>query len=288
MASTPTEAVALFLLDCEARRLEQSTIIWYRSKLNHFTTWLAGENVATIDQVDTPMMRRYLTTLHDTSVQHQHNCGRTLRRFFRFLIEDGILTVAPMIAQPRLPRTVLPALTGDQIKVVLKHCDERDRAIVLTFLDSGIRAGELCALTVSDVDLATGAVFVRKGKGAKTRVSYVGAHTLRAIRDYLAERQPHANEPLFPNKTTGTRLTVAGIVQLMERLREASGVDALTAHALRRTFTITALRSGMNVHMLARLMGHADTQVLWRYLDIVDRDLKEAHARVRPVDQLLK
>jgi integrase/recombinase XerC/integrase/recombinase XerD len=288
VASTPTEAVALFLLDCEARRLEQSTIIWYRSKLNHFTTWLAGENVSAIDQVDTPMLRRYLTTLRETSIQHQHNCGRTLRRFFRFLIDENILTVAPTVAQPRLPRTVLPALTEDQVKTVLKHCDERDRAVVLTFLDSGIRAGELCALNVSDVDLTTGAVFVRKGKGAKTRVSYVGVHTCRAIGDYLAERQPRANEPLFPNKTTGRRLTVAGIVQLMERLREASGVDTLTAHALRRTFAITALRGGMDVHMLARLMGHADTQVLWRYLDIVDRDLKEAHARVRPVDQLLK
>lgn len=289
VACTPNEAVKLFLQDCETRRLAPSTIVWYRSKLLDFTRWLDGEGVTDLSAVNTPTMRRYLATLARTTVQHQHNCGRTLRRFFRFLLEESLITTAPTIAQPKLPRRVLPALTETQVKAILDVCDERDRAIVLTILDSGLRASELCALNVQDVDLQTGAVFVRKGKGGKTRVTFVGAQTLRAIQEYLAERSPaRPAAPLFPNKTTGTRLTVGGVVQLMERLRAASDVDALTAHALRRTFAITALRGGMDIHLLARLMGHADTQVLWRYLDILDADLKEAHARVRPVERLMK
>ncbi len=278
----------LFLQDCETRRLSPSTIRWYRSKLLDFTRWLDGEGIVDLGAVDTPTMRRYLATLARATVLHQHNCGRTLRRFYHFLLDESLITVAPAIPQPKLPRIILPALTEAQVRAVLEVCDERDRAIVLTILDSGLRASELCALNVQNVDLSTGTVFVQRGKGDKTRITFIGAQTMRAIREHLTERQPaRPSAPMFPNKTTGTRLTVGGVVQLMERLREASGVETLTAHTLRRTFAITALRGGMDIHILARLMGHADIQVLWRYLDILDADLKEAHARVRPVERLI-
>lgn len=265
----PSDAVALFLLDCEARRLAASTVEWYRSKLNRFAGWLTAQDIATIDAVDALTMRRYLTTLTTTTIQHQHNVGRTLRRFFRFLIDESILDDAPPVVLPKLPRIVLPALTERQVKAVLRECDERDKAIVLTILDSGVRASELCALNVEDVDLATGTVLVRSGKGAKTRVTFVGARTRKAILHYLSDRHPRDDEPLFLSKNDGARLTLSGVVQLMKRLRQAADVDVLTAHALRRTFAITALRGGMDVHVLAKLMGHADTQLLWRYLDIV-------------------
>lgn len=285
---TPSEAVSLFLLDCEARRLAASTVAWYRSKLNRFAGWLTAQDIATIDAVDALSMRRYLATLTKTTIQHQHNCGRTLRRFFRFLLEESILDDAPTITQPKLPRIVLPALTERQVKAVLRECDERDKAIVLTILDSGVRASELCALNVEDVDLATGTVLVRRGKGAKTRVTFVGVRTRKAISHYLTERHTRPDEPLFLSKNDGARLTLSGIVQLMKRLRQVADVDVLTAHALRRTFAITALRGGMDIHVLAKLMGHADLQVLWRYLDIVEDDLKAAHVNASPVDRLTK
>ncbi len=283
---SPNDAVALFLLDCEARRLAPSTITWYRYKLNRFATWLADQHIATIDAVDALAMRRYLATLTDTTIQHQHNCGRTLRRFFSFLVAESIIDQAPAVAQPKLPKIILPALTDAQVRAVLSVCDERDRAIVLTILDSGVRASELAALTVGDVDLATGAVTVRKGKGSKTRITFVGARTRKTIRHYLVGRHPRPEEALFPSKATGLHLTLSGVVQIMDRLRTASGVEVLTAHALRRTFAITALRGGMDIHVLARLMGHADLQVLWRYLDILEDDLRKAHTSARPVDRL--
>lgn len=283
---TPQDAVALFLLDCEARRLAPSTITWYGSKLNRFAAWLVEQDITSIDAVDALAMRRYLATLTQTTIQHQHNCGRTLRRFFAFLTEEKVIDQAPAVAQPKLPRVILPALTDAQLRAVLSVCDERDRAIVLTILDSGVRASELRALTVQDVDLATGAVTVRRGKGGKTRVTFVGARTRKAIRHYLVERRPRLDEALFPSKATGLALSLSGVVQLMKRLRDASGVEVLTAHALRRTFAITALRGGMDIHVLARLMGHADLQVLWRYLDILEDDLRKAHTNAKPVDRL--
>ncbi len=149
------------------RRPAPSTIVWYQSKLTRFTTWLAAQDIDAIDAVDALAMRRYLATLTDTTIQHQHNCGRTLRRFFRFLVGEGVIDQAPTVAQPKLPRVVLPALTEAQVRTVLRAGDERDRAIVLTILDSGVRASELAALTVADVDMTTGTVTVRKAREAR-------------------------------------------------------------------------------------------------------------------------
>ena len=72
----------------------------------------------------------------------------------------------------------------------------------------------------------------------------------------------------------------------MDRLSERSGIENCTAHAFRRTFAITCLRNGMNVHILARCMGHSDIQILRQYLDIVEADLHSAHAKVSPADNL--
>lgn len=64
-------------------------------------------------------------------------------------------------------------------------------------------------------------------------------------------------------------------------------VDHCTPHTFRRTFALWSLRGGMNVHALARLIGHADIQVLRQYLALAESDLAAAHAAA-PVDKMLR
>jgi site-specific recombinase XerD len=63
-------------------------------------------------------------------------------------------------------------------------------------------------------------------------------------------------------------------------------VAGCQAHNLRRTFAIECLRNGMNVFILAKLMGHSDISVLRPYLALVEHDLQAAHAKASPVDKL--
>ena len=83
-------------------------------------------------------------------------------------------------------------------------------------------------------------------------------------------------------------MTVSGAEQLMERLRIRSGVEECKCHSFRRTFAITCLRNGMNICILAKLMGHADITVLREYLAIVENDLEEAHIKYGAVDSLIE
>jgi integrase/recombinase XerD len=96
------------------------------------------------------------------------------------------------------------------------------------------------------------------------------------------------HSPAFVSERGEKRMTLSGMVQLMERIRNRSGVEGCKCHNFRRTFAITCLRNGMNIYVLAKLMGHADIAVLRRYLALVESDLEEAHARFGAVDSLLE
>jgi integrase/recombinase XerD len=118
--------------------------------------------------------------------------------------------------------------------------------------------------------------------------SCIGARTRKQLKRYFTERgSSKPDEPAFIAIFSGERLTVHGLVQLMARLSAKAGVAGCTCHTFRRTFAISCLRNGMNIHILARLMGHADILILKQYLAFVDEDLKGAHARFGAVDNML-
>ena len=158
----------------------------------------------------------------------------------------------------------------------------------LFLLDSGVRAGELVALAVDDVNIDTGEVWVRSGKGQKQRTCYIGAKTRKQLKRYISSRGTvWGGAPLFASENTGEPLTVSGIVQLMKRLSQRSSVRNCTAHTFRRTFALTCLRNGMNIYVLARLMGHTDITVLRQYLALAEVDLQKAHKEFGAVDRML-
>jgi site-specific recombinase XerC len=138
---------------------------------------------------------------------------------------------------PRLEKSIPAAFTAGKIQAILRSCTyERDKALCLFLLDFGVQTGELCALSVSDVDLRSGVVTVQMGKGQKARTTYIGAHTRKEMRRYFAKRGTlKPDTPAFVSMADGSRLTLDGLVQLMGRLR-----------------------NDLNIYVLARLMGHAD------------------------------
>ena len=162
--------------------------------------------------------------------------------------------------------------------------DRRDRALLLFLLDSGVRASELCHLDLGDVDFATGAVTVRQGKGSKDRIVYLGPTALRALQRYLRTRSDASSSALFVSKTGG-RLTYDGILELIHRRCARAGLaKRYSPHDFRRAYAVNMLRAGVDLYSLARLMGHADIQVLRRYLKLTAQDIEAAHRKGSPVE----
>jgi integrase/recombinase XerD len=144
-----------------------------------------------------------------------HNIWISLSSFFCWASEEFDIP-SPMkgVPAPKYEKAQVQTFTKEEIEALLKACEycreaktdqrrkftmrrptaRRDRAIILTLLDTGLRAGELCALRIGDVDLKTGKVIVRHGtlggaKGGKGRTVFMGRITRRAVWRYLVDRE---------------------------------------------------------------------------------------------------
>lgn len=165
---------------------------------------------------------------------------------------------------------------------IVKACDVRDKAIILFMADSGLRRSEVIALNWEDVDMQTGAVIVRRGKGGKARVSRIGATTRRAL---LAYRRTLSDTGALFQTDEGARFTGSGFLKLFKRLEKLTGIH-VTPHAMRRTWALLSLRAGMDAVHLQLLGGWAGLEMVNYYASLEDDDLLQAHRDHSPVDSL--
>ena len=162
---------------------------------------------------------------------------------------------------------------------------ERDKAILLFLADTGVRRTELVMLNMQDIKLFLGSVEVRHGKGGKVRPVYMGARAKRQLKKYLKTRADLRIEaPLFATFEE-TRLTPAGLRQIIRRRAADAGIPEPGLHDFCRCFAVQMLRNGCDLVSLCRLMGHSSIMTTQRYLALVEDDLREGQGRASPVDK---
>ena len=127
-------------------------------------------------------------------------------------------------------------------------------------------------------------VKIWKGKGNKFRITYIQKETRILLRKYLITRKD--NSPCLWIGRGGERLKYAGLREIITRRSEEASIPTPGLHEFRRCFAITMHRNGVDNITLAKLMGHSSLEVLKRYLDIQDYDLKAAHAKGSPLIKL--
>jgi site-specific recombinase XerD len=288
---TLTDAVDLFLLDAVSQGLTANTLRFYRGRHRIFLRHCQANGITFLDELSARAIRAFLAGLQerDLSSAYVHSHARNLRVFCNFCVRDGLFESSPFdaVKMPKLRFEVRDLVTAADLRAVLTVCDrERDRALLLLMLDTGVRASELTALSVGDVEGVT--VVVRSGKGGKGRFVYIGAATRKQLRRYLIlERSdPQPEEPLFSSVRGNTRLTYHGLASIFRRLRINANLEKLSPHMVRRSFAVASLNNGMNIYILARLMGHEDIQTLRHYLKYVQADIKKAAGDFGVVDSL--
>jgi len=134
-----------------------------------------------------------------------HQAYRSLRTLFTYLRRTGAIDFDPLrgIDSMKTPRTLPQVPTKGEINAALAACSRkltgrRNRAMIITAIDSALRASELCGLTIADYHGADRQVLVRRGKGARDRIGFLSATSVKEIDRYLALRGSVAPEaPLF-------------------------------------------------------------------------------------------
>jgi site-specific recombinase XerD len=291
---TILEWAEAFIVDRKARGLSPNTIDFYRKKLKKFIDFCNLNKICDIQELNATHVRKYVLWLekkgHNKGEVHAH--FRELRSLLYWYELENELTdwtnpikkvkVNPPRQDPLDPADV------NAVKAMLKVCDNdftgiRDRLILLILLDTGLRASELLTLNFDNVNPITGTLQIMHGKGDKFRVVYLGKKSRIAMRSYYRRIKHHEGALIIG--VHGERLTYTGLRLILKRRAEKAGGEYQSPHSFRRLFALTMLRNGIDVFSLQLLMGHADLQMLRRYLKQAGSDLQEAHNQASPVDK---
>lgn len=231
---------------------------------------------------------------------------RALSSFYTWMRDDEIITSNPVMRNGKIkaPKEKKFAFTEDDVELMRANLrDWREKAIFELLLSTGCRVSELVSIRIKD--LREDSVNIL-GKGNKYRLVYINARAKLAIENYLAERKD-TNPFLFPkgkgimaeggkyaahgikeahnwykypelvvdNDHTGT----SSIENFVRELGRKCGVENVHPHRFRRTCATFALRRGMSLELVSRMLGHENVATTQIYLDIGDEDLKAAHRR---------
>jgi len=284
----------IFLLTCQVSNLSPRTITDYSQKIGKFVAFCRKEGITQPQDVTANHVRFFLLSLQErckpVSVKDSYGC---VNRFFNWLIEEGIVKENPMARMhpPKIPRELIKPLTTQHIGQMLSLCDNtflgfRNRAIILTLLDTGLRLSELASIQLQDMDLDREIIKVM-GKGAKERVVRIGKETQRAILKYLLLRRD--NFPCLWVTEERRPMQWNGIQIMIRRMGKRAGLKNVrcSPHTFRHTFGTQAIKNGANVFEVQALLGHSTLTMTRKYAATIDsEDAVKHHRDFSPVDRL--
>lgn len=216
-----------------------------------------------------------------------------IKSFYKYLtVRTKQLTENPVadLEYPKLRKSLPKYLTMDQSAALLKAVsgpsEKRDYAILMLFLNCGIRRSELVGLNISDVYEDRIRVV---GKGNKERFVYFGSACRKAIDSYLNERNDRVlsdNRALFGSRDSN-RISVTAVHRLVKKALLQAGLDAtqFSAHKLRHTAATMMLSGGVDVKTVQEVLGHENLNTTQIYTHIENTELKIA-AEANPLSKL--
>lgn len=283
------DAIEDFLLDRRVRNLRSNTISFYQYELSKFTlTFPVSETLAII----TPdSLRAHLSELST----HRNPGGvmvqfRVIRTFLYWCWDEYEIDTRNPITRIKPPHVSAEPLPGVKLEHVFQLVEAasdgrnaaRDRAILLCLLDTGARRSEFIALRWDDINLITGDILIRNGKGGKSRKVHIASRASKALRSWKRIAPKHS--PFVWTSESGSQLTLAGLRQVVRRRAVDAGIPEPGLHDFRRACLLSMLRNGADAVTVSRYAGHADVRVTLRYLAQTDDDMRLAHAKASPVD----
>ena len=218
----------------------------------------------------------------------------TLRGFFRFLVEEAMISSSPVRdlrsgrRERKIPRLLAPA----DIEALVRAPSGkgalalRDRAMLELLYASGLRVSELVAIETSRVNISQGHLTVL-GKGSKERVVPVGRRALAALRAYLKEGRGRLEaagrgSPALFLSRRGRAMTRQAFWKRLRSYALELGLGGVSPHMIRHSFATHLLEGGADLRSVQMMLGHADLSTTQIYTHVASRRLKEVHGRHHP------
>jgi len=279
---TLSQAIEGYFIYAHARRLSPQTLDNYDWGLQKLEAYLKDD--PPFAAITTAQIRAFLNSLHHLSNRSLINVRSGMSALWTWGVHEGLVphNIVKDTEAPKPDRAKAYRRPGKRLCDNKRPTALRDRAIVILLLDTGIRASELCDLTLADADLTNHRIVVI-GKGRKQRHIPISPRTEQAIWRYLTTRDDKKPTASLFTTSTGRALNRFNLWRLLKLAGERAGVDGAHPHRFRHTFAITFLRNGGNVFALQRILGHESLSMVNKYLAIAQTDLEQAHIDASPV-----
>ncbi|MFO1251403.1 MAG: tyrosine-type recombinase/integrase [Inhella sp.] len=235
-------------------------------------------------ELDAQEIERYMLYL----VRERHRSYSTINQvasascflFVHVLGRDGLDTSAQRVLPPlaRVPQQLPELLARAEIARLFTHCPHPVvRVLLQTLYACGLRLEEGCHLRVADIDSASDrmCVRVRAGKGAADRYTLLSPTLLTLLRAHCRAHQCHRQPPgapgwLFANPRTQEPYCSSIVQRHYQRARLEAGIQKRgSTHTLRHCFATHLLEAGVDLHTIAKLLGHHHLSTTTRYLHLI-------------------
>ncbi|WP_181833116.1 tyrosine-type recombinase/integrase [Bacillus taeanensis] len=295
-------AIKDFIDNAKYNNLSLFTIDSYGIVLKEFYQFCIENGVTDVTKLNYSHVKNYLMHCKMERSNKPSTINSKLRitkTFFNYLIDIEIIEKNPTQKIKRIKEEKrIDILTDAEIKMVLKYFERikirentiishRNRLIVLTFLSTGIRRGELCNLRWRDVDFTQQTISVFGKKRSMRTIPLI-----EKLRKELAEwkiisRDLYGQETefVFPNQQ-GKQLTIDGVSSMFKKVRKKLNIPKLNCQIFRHTFTSKAAQRGMTTDTLRAILGHESILLTQHYINLFGVDLKEQNERFNPLNDI--
>jgi len=275
--------------------LSTASLNSYRQDLKHYSTYLADNEIRSIDKVDTEVLIQFIKFLTEKGLSPKtiSRTQSTLRNFHQFLLNQNIIDMNPAIkltavrGEKKLPEY----LTIEEMEILLGTPDNslagiRDSTLMEVLYASGIRVSELISIKKADVNTEMGFIRV-SGKGSKERIVPITDFVAKKLNHYIIEVRPQLlksddNEDLFITNR-GRGFTRQGLWKTIKKYELLSGIRKnITPHTFRHSFATHLIENGADLRAVQEMLGHSDISTTQIYTQISTTKIREMYKQFHP------
>jgi integrase/recombinase XerD len=288
------EAVDNFLNFCSVEKgLAENTVQSYFYDLKQFCTFMRALDRADIRAVSEEDIAAFLRTASDR--KNERSVARLmvcLRTFFKFLLRENLVPANPTSSLDGYKvRMNLPTvLAVEEVELLLSFPvetarDLRDKTAIELMYSCGLRASEVCHLSLNQIDLEDELIRVF-GKGSKERLVPLGRRAKDLLQEYLSLARPalagkNPYDQVFLS-FQGRPLSRVSLWKIIKKRALQAGIRNIHPHILRHSFATHLLEGGADLRSVQEMLGHTNISTTQIYTHLNLQHLREVHLKFHP------
>ena len=278
------------------KKYSSHTVLSYRNDLTQFQNFLITQGKACkVQDVDVESIREWLITLMEQGVTARTVCRKlsTLKTYFHFLLKQGYSTKDPTakIISPKIKKKLPSFFNEKNLDDALANNENisnfelhRNKAIIETFYQTGIRLTELINLKDTDIDFDKNSLRVF-GKRQKERIIPFGNSLKKQLQEYLCERNRSITHtsPYVYVRVDGEKMYPKLVYRIVHKTMTAvTTQEKCSPHTLRHTFATTLLNHDTDINAVKELLGHANLGATQVYTHTTFEQLQHIYEQAHP------